>query len=164
MISDLSLNVPIMTKTGKNIFDAVFFDITLNESSGFTKLYDKIRPHVRQNGKIYLNVINGSDRTIPDNDIIFCESTLPDKDISTGTFNAGRIVGFLRKIYTFSTSILFKYSRLRLLLSSCVLMTLAPICYIANSYSERTSRKAYGNKWLNMFAEFTVIKNKRHKR
>jgi hypothetical protein len=141
---------------GNNIFDACFFDLAVTEAVDFMKMYERARPHMRNGGHVYLSVVNLHNQT-PEDVVTYCETMLPDIDISEPTFTGGRLVRAMRGIYTRATSLQVGW-HLRAAAIIVTLLALAPFVYLANRRSSRQASFVYVPQWLNMFACFTVVR------
>lgn len=153
---DLRRDTPLSYRLGNNIFDACFFDLAVTEGVDFLKMYERVRPHMRSGGHVYLSVVNLHNQT-PEDVVTYCETMLPDIDISEPTFTGGRLERAMRGIYTRATSLQIG-RHLRATAIAVTLLALAPFVYLANRRSSRHASFVYVPQWLNMFACFTVVR------
>jgi hypothetical protein len=153
---DLRRDTPLSYLLGNDIFDACFFDLAVTEGVEFLKMYERVRPHMRNGGHVYLSVVNLHNQT-PEDVMTYCETMLPDMDISEPTFTGGRLNRALRGIYFRATSLQLGRP-LRVAAIAVILLALAPFVYLANRRSSRQASFVYTPDWLNMFARFTVVR------
>jgi hypothetical protein len=157
-LADLNRDTPISYLLGNQTFDACFFDVEVADCMEFNSIYRKARDHVRNGGRIYLNVVNLGDQPVPENMLLFCEKVLPDTDISEAAFMGGSMERQLQTTFSRVTGSRFASPFLQRTVIGVAMLAFAPFVYAANRRHLRQASYLYMPYWLNLFARFTVVR------
>jgi SAM-dependent methyltransferase len=156
-LTDLRRDASISHLLGTRTFDACFFDLAVAECMEFNRVYRKVRRHVRNGGRIYLNVVNLDNPPVHDL-LLFCEQVLPDIDVSEATFMGGDRERRIRMAFSRITRKRFAAPFLQWVTIGTALVAFAPIVYATNRRYLRRASYGYTPDWLNFFARFTVVR------
>ena len=88
----------------------------------------------------------------------FCETVLPNKDISEVEFTGDRCVRIIRALFVDSRRTPISSRALHLGVVAITLVILAPFAYIANRRALKRASFNYTPEWLNMFLRFSIVR------
>jgi hypothetical protein len=141
-------------------YDACVCELTLNEMACLGRLYDQIRPHMKEGGRIIVRVVK-NDNLLDGAEFLLEGTTFPCTDISEIHFFGTVATGLLRTFYLRTVHAFRGRSMARVLSVGSVLVALAPIVRLANAWAARRDTQLFSSTWTSFLIEFT-IKRARH--
>ena len=141
-----------------NSFDACFCDLSVDDFKNFRELYSKIRPLVRDGGEACVFVYNKNMHTLNEADLNFCETALPDLDVSEIRFEGSRQTGIIRSIFMSAVNSNAGRPVVRELVSAAVLFGLLPLAYLFNTLAKALSGPTFRRTWSSLIVTFQVRK------
>ena len=80
-------------------YDACLCELNPEDLPSLRRLYERIRPLIREGGEIVVYVFNKSGAQIKADDLTFCDDALPDRDRSAMYFFGSWSTALLRRSY-----------------------------------------------------------------
>ena len=80
-------------------YDACLCELNPEDLPSLRRLYERIRPLIREGGEIVVYVFNRGGAQIKADDLSFCETALPDRDRSAMYFFGSWSTAMLRRSY-----------------------------------------------------------------
>lgn len=136
-------------------YDACVCQLTLAELSLLDRLYSKIRPLMKDNGHIIVDVVKSQD-LFDGAEFILEHTNYPDVDVSEIHFYGTTTTAILRMLYWRSASSFLNRPVIRALTVGTSLLLLAPIVWLANTRAARRDTTIFSDVWTSSLIEFTV--------
>jgi hypothetical protein len=140
----------------KGSYDVCLCELKPEDLPALRRLYERIRPMIREGGEVVVYVFNASGAQIKADDLAFCEGALPDRDRSTVFFFGSRTTALLRRSYMRVSTSLQGRPLSRGLLTGGVLLALAPFTRLANRLASRREASIFGGMWTSLMMVFTI--------
>ena len=137
-------------------YDVCLCELRPEDLSSLRRLYERIRPTIREGGEIVVYVFNKSDAQLRADDIAFCDGALPDRDRSTLNFFGSPMTARLRRSYLQASTSFQGRPLTRGVLTAGVLLALAPLVRIANAVANRSDASIFEGAWTSLMMVFTV--------
>jgi hypothetical protein len=137
-------------------YDACLCELRPEDLPSLRRLYDRIRPLIREGGEIVVYVFNKSDTQLRADDLAFCDGALPDRDRSTICFFGSPATAALRRSFLRVSTSMQGRPLTRGILTAGVLVTLAPLVRLANSVANRRNTSVFTGTWTSLMMVFTV--------
>ena len=137
-------------------YDACLCELRPEDLPSLRRLYDRIRPLIREGGEIVVYVFNKSDTQLRADDLAFCDGALPDRDRSTICFFGSATTAALRRLFLRASTSMQGRPLTRDILTAGVLMTLAPLVRFANSVANRRDTSIFTGTWTSLMMVFTI--------
>jgi hypothetical protein len=137
-------------------YDACLCELRPEDLPSLRRLYDRIRPLIREGGEIVVYVFNKSDTQLRADDLAFCDGALPDRDRSTICFFGSATTAALRRLFLRASTSMQGRPLTRGILTAGVLVTLAPLVRLANSVANRRDTSIFAGTWTSLMMVFTV--------
>jgi hypothetical protein len=137
-------------------YDACLCELRPEDLPSLRRLYDRIRPLIREGGEIVVHVFNKSDTQLRADDLAFCDGALPDRDRSTICFFGSATTAALRRLFLRASTSMQGRPLTRGILTAGVLVTLAPLVRLANSVANRRDTSIFAGTWTSLMMVFTV--------
>ena len=136
-------------------YDACVCELTLNELTGLDRLYDQIRPLMKEGGHIIVRVFK-NENLLDGAESLLEGMTFPSTDISEIRFFGTMATGFFRTVYLRIVHAFRKRSLVRVLSVGAVLVALAPVVRLANALAARRDTQLFSSTWTTLLIEFTI--------
>jgi hypothetical protein len=147
--------------TGESLFaapyDACLCELAVDELVNLNRLYAKIRPLMREGGKVVFLVAK-RDRSIAPNDMALCQTALPDVDVSEIRFYGSAATDMLRRFYLRASNSFPNRPFSRVLATGAVLIGLAPFVRLANALAARRDPTLLTPRWTSLVVSFVIRK------
>jgi hypothetical protein len=140
----------------KDSYDACLCELNPEDLPSLRRLYERVRPLIREGGEIVVYVFNRSGAQIKADDLTFCETALPDRDRSAMYFFGSWSTALLRRSYLHVSTSLQGRPLSRGIMTAGVLLALAPFARLANSIAGRRDASMFGGTWTSLMMVFTV--------
>ena len=139
----------------KTPYDACVCQLTLAELSQLDRLYSKIRPLIKDNGQIIVDVVKSKD-LFEGAEFILEHTSYPDLDVSEIHFYGTTTTTVLRMLYRRAVSSFLNRPVIRALTVGTSLLLLAPVVWLANTRAARRDTTIFSGVWTSSVIEFTV--------
>ncbi len=136
-------------------YDACVCQLTLAELSLLDRLYSKIRPLMKDNGHIIVDVVKGQD-LFDGAEFILQHTNYPDVDVSEIHFYGTTSTAVLRMLYRRTVSSFLNRPVIRALTAGTSLLLLAPVVWLANTRAARRDTTIFTGMWTSSLIEFPV--------
>jgi hypothetical protein len=136
-------------------YDACVCQLTLTELSHLDRLYSKIRPLIKDNGQIIVDVVKSKD-LFDGAEFILEHTNYPDLDVSEIHFYGTTTTTVLRALYRWAGHSFLNRPVMRVLTVGTSLLLLAPIVWLANTRAARRDTTIFSGVWTSSVIEFTV--------
>jgi hypothetical protein len=150
-----------LEEAGESLFaapyDACLCELAVDELVNLNRLYAKIRPLMRDGGKVVFLVAN-RDRSIAPNDMALCQTALPDVDVSEIRFYGSAATDIMRRLYLRASNSFPNRPLSRVMATGAVLIGLAPFVRLANALASRRDPTLRAPRWTSLIATFLVRK------
>ena len=138
-------------------YDGCLFSLNTQELLDLRKMYEIVRPLVKNGGEIVVHIINLNATILSLNDIHFCDQVLPGEDVSEIHFYGSPSLVQLQRIYQRSASYFTHKPLLRQMFIGATLIALVPFVKIANA-SVASESTRYKSVWSSLVINFAVRK------
>jgi len=140
-----------------SLYDACLCELMLDEAPNINRLYAKIRPLMRDGGKVAF-LVGMREELASTSDIVLYQTAFPDIDVSEIRFYGSAATKVLRRWYLNTSTSFFDRPLWRAIATGAVLIGLAPFARIANALASRRDPSVFAPRWTTAIIQFTVKK------
>ena len=136
-------------------YDACVCQLMLAELTHLDRLYSKIRPLIKDNRQIIVDVVKSQD-LFDGAEFILEHTSYPDVDVSEIHFYGTTTTAVLRMLYRRAVSSFSNRPVTRALTVGTSFLLLAPVVWLANTRAARRDTTIFSGVWTSSVIEFTV--------